>query len=170
VAYLIISLNGKEVQRRKLDQPLIVGRGLDCDVTIEDLKMSRRHCRFEPEEGNWAVVDMHSRNGTTVNGTPVQRHLLKDGDVVEFGHARAVFRAGKFAGPRPSDPMAALLSESGTPIATGPKAREKPLPTPQIGRVDTVVLPPEDPEKRPLPFTRPPARPMVNPQEKEEEE
>jgi predicted component of type VI protein secretion system len=71
-------------------EPLLVGRGTTADVRVGDLSMSARHCRIEPTDGGWKVVDLGSRNGTFVNDVLVQQRRLQDGDVVRLG--RAVFR------------------------------------------------------------------------------
>jgi pSer/pThr/pTyr-binding forkhead associated (FHA) protein len=169
VPYLIVSLNGKEVQRRKLEGVLDIGRSLECDIAIEDPAISRHHCRVEPDGDKWTVIDLQSRNGTRVNKIAIERQVLKEGDVISFGHAKAAFHTGKFVPPRPADPAAAMLSESGAPVLGPRQPPSKTLPTPRIGRVDTVILPAPDSEKTPLPFTRPPARPIVKPQEGDEE-
>jgi pSer/pThr/pTyr-binding forkhead associated (FHA) protein len=42
------------------------------------------------DEG-WAIVDLGSTNGTRVNGEPVERRRLRDGDVIEIGLVRLVY-------------------------------------------------------------------------------
>src|SRR5574337_1041573 len=50
-------------------------------------EMSRRHARIFAEKGAVYVADLESKNGTTVNGTPVRQkpQRLKDGDEICFG-------------------------------------------------------------------------------------
>jgi hypothetical protein len=50
-----------------------------------------------PNEG-WEIVDTGSKNGTLVNGQPVHRHKLRDGDLIEAGHTLFLFRAALEAG------------------------------------------------------------------------
>ena len=150
------------------------GRSLEADVTVEDGAVSRKHCQIEPvavEEGQpeqWRVVDLQSRNGTRVNGkTMTEPRILRTGDVVAIGHTKIGFHSGKFVGPRPVDPAAALLSDT-TIIIPSPRRespQSRPLPTPRIGRVDVKPPPQQAPEGSPLPFTRPPARPIVKPED-----
>jgi hypothetical protein len=54
-------------------------------VTIPEPGMSRDH--FALEAGKAAVVlrDLGSTNGTFVNGQRTERHILKDGDVIQTG-------------------------------------------------------------------------------------
>jgi pSer/pThr/pTyr-binding forkhead associated (FHA) protein len=165
VAYLVVTLDGVEIQRRKLDETVVVGRSLEADIAVEDLAISRRHCQFEPEGDRWAVVDLKSRNGTRVNSHSVERQVLKEGDVVSIGHTRIAYHAGKFVGPRPADPTEALMSETMPLIPPRREKPSKPLPVPKIGRVDTQPPVKIDESLISLPFTRPPARPIVKPQE-----
>ena len=74
---------------------LTVGRTPGCDVQIEDdPEVSRLHAEFERIGDGWAVSDDGlSRNGTYVNGERIAgRRLLRDGDVIRFGHTAATFR------------------------------------------------------------------------------
>lgn len=69
-----------------VDRPLMVGRGLDADLRIEDAGISRRHARFVQENGQVVVEDLGSTNGTFVNGSRVDgRLVLADGDKLQFG-------------------------------------------------------------------------------------
>ncbi len=159
--YVIVSLHGKELQRRKLEGPVTVGRSLDADIMLEDGAVSRRHCRIEPDGDHWVVVDLKSRNGTRVNHEAVENHQLKQGDVILAGHTKLVFHAGNFVGPRPADPAEALLSETTIILPTRRQPPSRPLPTPKIGRVDVNLPADGAPKEKSLPFTRPPARPIV---------
>ena len=55
--------------------------------------MSRRHARIEARIDRPEVIDLESANGTLVNGRTVDRHVLRDGDVIEVGKSRIVFHA-----------------------------------------------------------------------------
>jgi len=66
-----------------------VGRGRAVDVRLNDPSVSRLHAEIVRRGPYAYVVDLGlSRNGTRVNGRPVGRRLLEDGDVVAFGAAR----------------------------------------------------------------------------------
>src|SRR3954451_3624088 len=66
-----------------------VGRGRGVDVRLEDPSVSRLHAEIVRRGPYVYVVDMGlSRNGTRVNGRPIARRILEDGDVVSFGTAR----------------------------------------------------------------------------------
>lgn len=65
---------------------LVIGRGPAADLALDDPAVSRRHASLKAE-GNTAVIeDLGSRNGTLVNGNPVeQRSRVSDGDVIQLG-------------------------------------------------------------------------------------
>jgi len=66
-----------------------VGRGHGVDVRIDDPSVSRLHAEIVWRGPYIYVADLGlSRNGTRVNGRPVARRVLDDGDVLTFGSAR----------------------------------------------------------------------------------
>jgi two-component system cell cycle response regulator len=70
----------------RLLAPLIIGRSRDSDIRIDDPSVSRRHARIvRDEERGHALLDLGSRNGTTVRGQPVTRCRLFDGDYIGLG-------------------------------------------------------------------------------------
>ena len=66
-----------------------VGRGSAVDVRLRDPSVSRLHAEIVRRGPYTYVVDLGlSRNGTRVNGRPIARRVLEDGDVVSFGATR----------------------------------------------------------------------------------
>src|SRR6202162_3751310 len=66
-----------------------VGRGRGVDVRLDDPSVSRLHAELIRRGPYVYVVDLGlSRNGTRVNGRPVARRVLDEGDVLSFGAAR----------------------------------------------------------------------------------
>ena len=68
-----------------------IGRGEDNVVQLSDLAVSRRHCEIEWRDGGFVLVDAGSRNRTLVNGKPITRHPLEQGDEVAIGKTRLAF-------------------------------------------------------------------------------
>lgn len=62
-----------------------VGRRQDCDFCIPLMVVSRRHCEINMDFGKITVRDLKSRNGTLVNGQPIEETQVKAGDVLEIG-------------------------------------------------------------------------------------
>jgi hypothetical protein len=66
-----------------------VGRGGGVDISLEDPSVSRLHAEIIRRGDHVYVADLGlSINGTRVNGRPVGRRVLTDGDVLSFGVAR----------------------------------------------------------------------------------
>jgi DNA-binding CsgD family transcriptional regulator len=74
-----------------------IGRGEGVDISLEDPSVSRLHAEVI-RRGPWVYVsDLGlSVNGTRVNGRPVAKRVLQEGDVVSFGTCRT--RVGGLAG------------------------------------------------------------------------
>ncbi|HLF56909.1 MAG TPA: FHA domain-containing protein [Thermoanaerobaculia bacterium] len=71
----------------------IVGRGAENDLRLPVGTVSRRHAEIERIAGGWLVRDLHSENGTWVNGERIWEQVLVDGDQVQFGTVCLVFHA-----------------------------------------------------------------------------
>jgi FHA domain-containing protein len=66
-----------------------VGRGQGVDIRLDDPSVSRLHAELIRRGPYVYVVDLGlSRNGTRVNGRPIARRVLDEGDVLSFGTAR----------------------------------------------------------------------------------
>ena len=76
------------------DSPMVLGRGNDCDVRINDHSVSRRHARIQPGADGFYAVDLQSTNGTFVNDLPASICKLKDGDYLRVGNCIYRFLAG----------------------------------------------------------------------------
>ena len=64
---------------------LVVGRGHDCDIRIQDPMVSRRHCRISLQEERIHIEDLGARNTALVNGIPVEQGPLMSGDELAIG-------------------------------------------------------------------------------------
>lgn len=71
------------------DTVTTVGRGPGVDISLSDPSVSHLHAEIVRRGQHVYVSDLGlSVNGTRVNGRPVGRRVLLDGDVVSFGVAR----------------------------------------------------------------------------------
>lgn len=74
---------------------VILGRHPDCDVVLDAAAVSRQHAQILEENGQYYVEDLHSRNGTYVNGQPIQgRRALEDGDRLKICDLALAFYIG----------------------------------------------------------------------------
>jgi len=75
------------------DYTVLIGRLPECDITIRDSNVSRRHAEIQPRGDHFVLVDLGSTNGTRVNGVRITERELRDGDELAFGTTRLVFEA-----------------------------------------------------------------------------
>ena len=73
------------------DGSVIIGRSREADLRLADPDTSRRHAKIVCESGRCTVQDLVSTNGTWVNGSRVDEHLLKPGDRLEIGSQEIAF-------------------------------------------------------------------------------
>jgi predicted component of type VI protein secretion system len=86
MAYLVVYNRGTVVARQALADGLTtIGRSADCTVAVRDILLSRSHCRIDSSPHGWVLSDLHSKNGTVVEGSKIDRHLLCDGDTIRLG-------------------------------------------------------------------------------------
>jgi pSer/pThr/pTyr-binding forkhead associated (FHA) protein len=77
-------------QRIELDREMILGR-TDCDVTLDDHQVSRRHLILRPSGNQVHVEDLGSTNGTAVDGRQIGEPVnAADGTVVRVGTSEFV--------------------------------------------------------------------------------
>ncbi len=67
---------GEEERSLLCVDEFFVGRGADCRVRFYDPLVSRRHARVFPDQEGWVIEDLGSRNGTRVDGVPIERLTL----------------------------------------------------------------------------------------------
>ncbi|QVQ51128.1 FHA domain-containing protein [Spiractinospora alimapuensis] len=66
-----------------------VGRGRGVDIRLDDPSVSQLHAELVRRGPYLYIVDLGlSSNGTRVNGRPIMRRVLDEGDVLSFGSAR----------------------------------------------------------------------------------
>jgi serine phosphatase RsbU (regulator of sigma subunit) len=81
-------VHGKNRDRRYdlAGDEVLVGRDRSCQIVIDDDSVSRQHARLLVENDTCVIEDLHSRNGTYVNGVKIEgKATLKNNDRVEIG-------------------------------------------------------------------------------------
>lgn len=142
---LILKFKEKEIRRYNIDQKrLSIGRSTDNDIQVDNLGVSRTHCFIEEHRGHYYVIDNESLNGTLVNGQPIKRYCLAQGDVITIGKHTLTYRLE--AGARTTVPLDGLeqtMFMSSTPASTlkaPPQTTASPSPDPQFGREEEVPI------------------------------
>ena len=92
-ARALLAVNGT---RHPLNPPgLVVGRGTDADVRINDPGISRRHVEFSVTGSDHPTVevrDLGSTNGMQVDGHRVTHTGVRDGSLVKIGNTTMTVR------------------------------------------------------------------------------
>ena len=94
IARLFLLGGGNDaVQGIEVLPEMTVGRSRECNIFLEDLAVSRLHATIrELADGKYEIVDNRSATGTFINGRQVVRYQLQDGDQLQIGMNRFVFR------------------------------------------------------------------------------
>lgn len=110
MASIKILFGGEQVKVYRLDKPEVcVGRDEACEVHIDNLGISRRHCQFENTADGYQVRDLNSSNGTFVNGKKITQHTLQNNDQVLIGKYTMIFLDDG------ADPAVATSTAAGEP-------------------------------------------------------
>ena len=80
---------------------LFIGRSAQCDVTVNDPTVSRRHCEVYTQNGEVYLRDLGSSNLTVVDGQPVKTAQLHPGNHIIVGTAHFVVEQSDGEAPVP---------------------------------------------------------------------
>ncbi|HTM19053.1 MAG TPA: FHA domain-containing protein, partial [Kofleriaceae bacterium] len=70
---------------------MVIGRGVDCELVLTDIAVSRRHTELSFDGKAYTLRDLGSGNGTLINDRIEDGQCrLQNGDKIEIGHT--VFR------------------------------------------------------------------------------
>lgn len=127
---LVVLLDGVELQRRTLPPGRTrLGRRTGNEIVIDDPTVSGEHAVLTVENGQLWLEDLHSSNGSYINGRAVRRERIEAADQVELGRVRLRFEAlpGETgAGPAPA-------GRAWLQVTRGPAAgRRLPLDKPRV--------------------------------------
>ena len=113
-----IWLSGAGGEPRSVAVPagrFVVGRAPEADLTIDDEAVSWNHLEIENRDGVLMATDLDSRNGTALNGEPLDRpRRLRDGDTLTVGGHRLEVSdpiPGRAGGTVPASAPSVALNE-----------------------------------------------------------
>jgi pSer/pThr/pTyr-binding forkhead associated (FHA) protein len=69
-----------------------IGRAPESDVRLHDWFVSKKHASITRKDDVYTLRDLDSWRGTTVNGTTIREHVLKESDELVFGTTVLSFR------------------------------------------------------------------------------
>ena len=84
---------------------LFIGRSAQCDVTVGDPTVSRRHCEVYAQNGGIFLRDLGSSNLTLVDGQPVKTAELHPGNHIIVGTAHFVVEESNEEAPAVTAPV-----------------------------------------------------------------
>ncbi len=91
---LELSLDGVVLREVALSKErTTIGRRSHNDVVIDNLAVSGEHAVIFTSGADTYLEDLGSTNGTTINGQPIKKHRLQNGDVIEVGKYRLRYLA-----------------------------------------------------------------------------
>lgn len=104
-APVVLEING--VRHPVTPPGVVLGRGSEADLRINDPGVSRRHAEvrvtLRGDQVSVSAVDLGSTNGTMVDGRQVQQALVRDGSHIVIGRTTITVRdPHALAAPRPA--------------------------------------------------------------------
>ena len=117
--------NGARETRELTDGAWMIGRGASCRVRFDSPDVSERHAILTVRDGRAILEDLHSSNGTLVNGEPIDGAAVLDGGmVVQVGSAMLRVSEGEEAERENGEEVARPLrqEEGGASSSSGQEA------------------------------------------------
>jgi len=123
----------------------VVGKDPSCDVVVNGVYASRRHCEFWMEKGSWWVADSGSTNGIRVESgnvsalerRPTQTSAKGDGSVLEVEPGARVVLSAAARGDASQYPQLILRPLTAAAASAAAKAAATPLTPIALGRRPT---------------------------------
>lgn len=85
---LIFLERAENAQITLTQDSVVMGRGEDSDIVLNERQISRHHVRIYKEDDAYFIADLNSRNGTWVNGVQLKgSRRLADGDEINLALA-----------------------------------------------------------------------------------
>lgn len=139
-----LTFEDSAVRRQSSAAPVLIGRGVHCDLRIANWRVGRQHARLLCEDGHIVLEDLGTLAGTLVNGSRVVRHVpVQPEDEILIGPCRL----------RVQQAVRADANDTNLP----------PIQDHQAGPANEAVAQPTQPTQPPMPataaFIEPPSAP-----------
>lgn len=83
---VLVVLSGNEMgTRKRIEGNTLIGRDPAANLVLTDAGVSWHHARIEDRGDSWALMDLGSTNGSSVNGVKRAEAMLAHGDRVVLG-------------------------------------------------------------------------------------
>src|SRR6266545_8083179 len=128
MARLVVNREEADLVTHELTRDIVtIGSAPLNHIVIDDPAVSAQHAILARVADSYRLKDLHSTNGTQVNGISITDAELKDGDKIQFGSVVAVFcgmlpqRLMKQTSSTPAGPLIVPVPAQtgrGSPMAT----------------------------------------------------
>jgi hypothetical protein len=99
-----------------------IGAHPSNDLVLRDATVSRLHCEVRITENGPMLVDLGSRNGTSVDGVRIREAFLREGCRISGTHSPATFGTSGAESPRRGSAAAAPAARGSSPTACASRA------------------------------------------------
>jgi pSer/pThr/pTyr-binding forkhead associated (FHA) protein len=150
---LILSFEGTVLQTVAVGRDRItIGRKPENDIQVDNLAVSGLHAAVTMEGDDVVLEDLHSTNGTIVNGQLIQKHVLHNFDVIELGKHKLKYVVESAAAHAQAE-KTMVMRRPLMPQAPAPAAAHAPAapPAPPAPRAAPPAPPPYTPAAAPAP-------------------
>jgi len=71
--------------------PVRIGRSAGCDLQVEEAGVWDDHLKVSLDAGEGFIAETHANALASINGQPIQRAALRNGDTLEIGSVKLQF-------------------------------------------------------------------------------
>ena len=145
IRFLNGKLRGQEIPLQ--EGTYLLGRGEDCQISIPDAGISKKHAELEVDEEGVFIQDLKSSNGTFLNGVKIQESGIQNKDKVSLSQttfdiiqaqAPSPIAWHPNAGQVPPSPPSAPYAGAGGPI---PYPHQQAMPAPYANNPSVLPQP-----------------------------
>jgi pSer/pThr/pTyr-binding forkhead associated (FHA) protein len=98
MAKIVLSMNNAILREVTLSKERVtIGRRPQNDIVIDSAAVSAEHAAIVTHNNDSFLEDLNSINGTQINGQPVKKHFLQNGDVIELAEYKMRYLADEGA-------------------------------------------------------------------------
>lgn len=137
-----LTLNNKIIKSFTINtgKKLIIGRGSDADVVIDNTAVSRHHTAFSLVNKDYFIEDLGSLNGTFVNGNKITKQTkIEEKDIIQIGKFRLSPAGTSGQSGAVSQSSARDLDMDEETVFVAQKKQVPPSPKPTSGSSLTVI-------------------------------
>lgn len=112
---IILAIEGSEQKPRLVEttkKAIIIGSSNECDITIDDPYISRRHCKIVREGSTLLLGDLDSTNGTFVGSTRINKATLYGEETITVGQTKVKIRVPELAQKQEIKSLGKMIGES----------------------------------------------------------